>query len=475
MDLARLDATAQAELVRRGEATPIELVDAAIARIERVNPRLNAVVTPLFERAREAARGDLPDGPFRGVPFLLKDLQAALAGARLTSGSCFLADFVAPIDTELVRRHKRAGLVVVGKTNTPEMGILPVTEPVLFGPARNPWDPARTPGGSSGGSAAAVAAGIVPMAHGNDGGGSVRIPASCCGLFGLKPTRGRISYAPLLGDIMGGLVVEHALTRSVRDSARLLDATEGPTPGDPYAAPRPARPYAEEIGADPGRLRIAWSDRPPIPAPVDAECAAAVRAAAELCDELGHEVEEAAAPIPSELLYDAFMLLWRAGIAWSVAGAGQMTGREPVQESFEPLTWALYREGAGVAAPAYLGAVTTLQRIAREVAAFFQAHDLWLTPTIARLPLPVGELDGSSSDVDATLRRAAEFVPFTPLFNATGQPAMSVPVHWSEDGLPVGVQFAGRYGDEASLFRLASQIEEARPWADRTPPVWAGA
>jgi amidase len=468
----RLDATAQAALVARGDVTPLDLVEAAIARAERVNGPLNAIVTPLYERARAAAAGPLPDGPFRGVPFLLKDLQAALAGVRMTSGSRSLADFVAPIDTELVRRHKTAGLVIIGKTNTPELGILPVAEPQIFGPARNPWNLDRTPGGSSGGSAAAVAAGIVPMAHANDGGGSIRIPASCCGLFGLKPTRGRISYAPLLGDVMNGLVVEHAVTRSVRDSARLLDCTAGPAPGDPYVAPPSPRPFADEVGRPPGRLRIAWTDVPPIPASIDPACREAVRDAVRLCEELGHEVEEAAPSLPGDLIYDVFIRMWVAGVAWSVDGIAQMTGRAPTSDAFEPLTWAIYLRGREIRASEYLAAVTVLQRIARQVAQFFGTHDVWLTPTIAQPPIAVGQLDGSSDDVDATLRRAAEFVPFTALFNATGQPAMNVPLHWSEEGLPIGVQFAARYGDEATLFRLAAQLEEARPWADRTPPVW---
>jgi amidase len=470
----RLDATAQAALVADGDVTPLELVEAAIDRAERVNGALNAIVTPLYDEARTLAAGPLPAGPFRGVPFLLKDLQAALAGVRMTSGSRFLADFVAPIDTNLVRRYKATGLVVLGKTNAPELGILPVTEPALFGPTRNPWDPDRTPGGSSGGSAAAVAAGIVPMAHANDGGGSIRIPASCCGLFGLKPTRGRISYAPLLGDIMNGLVVDHAVTRSVRDSARLLDATAGSAPGDPYVAPAPLRPFAEEVGAPTERLRIAWTDRPPIPATVDPACRDAVRDAARLCEELGHAVEEATPELPSEVIYDAFITMWKAGIAWGIEGSARMTGRTPIAAAFEPLTWALYRQGLEIRATDYLAAVTTLQRIARQVAQFFQSYDLWLTPTIARPPIDVGELDGSSDDADATLRRAAEFVPFTGLFNATGQPAMNVPLYWSENGLPIGVQFAARYGDEPSLFRLAAQLEEARRWDDRKPSIWAG-
>ena len=473
-DLARLDATAQAELVRRGEVTPLELVDAAIGRIERANSALNAVITQTFERARNAARGALPDGPFRGVPFLLKDLSAAWAGVRTTSGSAFLKDFAPPVDSVLVQRYRAAGLVFLGKTNCPEFGFLPTTEPVLFGATRNPWDPSRTPGGSSGGSAAAVASGMVPIAHGNDGGGSIRIPASCCGLVGLKPTRARITQAPLLGDVMGGLVVDHALARTVRDSAALLDATAGPAPGDPYAAPPPARAFLAEVGADPGRLRIAWSASNPIAAPVHPDCVRAVEDAAALCADLGHDVEEAAPAIDGDLLYESFFAVWLAGHAWGIDGMARATGRKPGGESFEPLTWALYRIGREIRAPDYLLAVTALQRIAREVAEFFARYDLWLSPTLAEPPVPLGTFDRQSTDAPAVFRRASEFVPFTPLFNATGQPAVSLPLHWNDSGLPIGVQLAARFGDEATLLRLAAQLEQARPWAGRTPPVWAG-
>lgn len=293
-ELALLDAIAQAELVRRKEVKPIEMVEAAIERIERVNPAINAVVTPMFDEARAAAGGTLPDGPFTGVPFLLKDLLAAYAGVRMTSGSAFLRDFVPDHDSELVARHKRAGLIVVGKTNTPEYGIMPTTEPALFGPTRNPWDTTRATGGSSGGSAAAVAAGLVAFAHGNDGGGSIRIPASCCGVFGLKPTRARNPLGPDFGDMFSGLVAEHALTRSVRDSAALLDATSGSEIGDPYCAPPPARPFLHEVGADPGKLRIAFTTVAPSGATVHPDCVRAVIDAAKLCSDLGHEVVEAA-------------------------------------------------------------------------------------------------------------------------------------------------------------------------------------
>ena len=314
-DLAFLDATAQAELVRRKEVQAIELVEAAIERIERLNPELNAVVTKMYEQAHAVATGELPDGPFAGVPFLLKDLGAPYDGVRMTLGTNLLRDFVPSHDSEFVARLKRAGLIILGKSNTPEFGLLPTTEPHLFGPCRNPWDTNRTTGGSSGGSAAAVAAGLVPMAHANDGGGSIRIPASCCGLFGLKPTRARNPLGPDFGDLMSGLVIDHAVTRSVRDSAALLDATSGPDVGDPYWAPPPERPFLQEVGADPGRLRIASTTTAATGVPVHADCVSAVRDAVALCADLGHEVVEAAPTVPGELVAQAFMTVWSVGCA----------------------------------------------------------------------------------------------------------------------------------------------------------------
>lgn len=473
-DLASLDATAQADLVRRKEVKPIELVDATIERIERVNPQLNAVILPLYDQAREAAKGPLPDGPFVGVPYLLKDIIASYAGVPLTSGSAFTKDFIPDHDSELVCRLKRAGLIILGKTNTPELGLLPTTEPRLFGPTRNPWDTTRTTGGSSGGSAAAVASGVLPMAHANDGGGSIRIPASCCGVFGLKPTRARNPLGPDLGDVESGLVVEHAVTRSVRDSAALLDATCGPDVGDPYWAPPPARPFIEEVGADPGRLRIAFTTKTLTGADVHPDCAAAVEDAAALCQELGHEVSEGAPQINIEALTPAFMVLWAAGCAANIDGAALLTGRAATPDQFEPLTWALAEQGRLQSAPAYVLSVGLLQRVARDVARFFLDYDIWLTPTLAEPPVPLGSFDSPPENPLLGMIRAGEFVPFTPICNVTGQPAMSVPLHWNAEGLPIGTHFVARFGDEATLFRLAAQLEEARPWAKRRPPVWAG-
>jgi amidase len=470
-EIVSLDAIAQAALVYRGQVKPIEVVDAAIAQVERLNPALNAVVTLLFEQARAAALGPLPDGPFRGVPFLLKDLLASYAGVRMTSGCSFLRDFVPDHDSELVARLKRAGLIIIGKTNTPELGILPTTEPRLFGPCRNPWDSSRTTGGSSGGSAAAVAAGMVTMAHANDGGGSIRIPASCCGVFGFKPTRARNPLGPDFGDIMSGLVVEHAVTRTVRDSAALLDATAGPDPGDPYCAPPPVRPFAQEVGADPGRLRIAFTTVAPSGVPIHADCVRAVQDAAKLCSELGHEVTEAAPTMDALQFATSFIAIWAAGTAEAIEGAALQTGRKPTPDQFEELTWALAEQGRGVTASSYLLALNSLQRIARQIARFFTGHDIWLTPTLAEPPMRLGSFDPRPGNSLFGLQRAAAFVPFTPLCNVTGQPAMSVPLFWNAEGLPVGIHFVGRFGEEATLFRLAGQLEAARPWRARRPKI----
>ena len=472
-ELAFLDATAQAELVRKKEVTALELVEAAIERIERFNPTLNAVVTPMYEQARAAAIGKLPEGSFTGVPFLLKDILASYAGVRMTLGSSFMRDFVSTEDSELVVRLKRAGLNILGKTNAPELGLLPTTEPRLFGPSRNPWDTSRTTGGSSGGSSAAVAAGLVPMAHGNDGGGSIRIPASCCGLFGLKPTRARNPLGPVFGDIMNGLVVEHAVTRTVRDSAALLDVTAGPDVGDPYWAPPPERPFLDEVGAAPGRLRIGFTEKAATGVLVHADCVNAVRDAAVLCADLGHDVVEAAPAVDGGLVSHAFMTLWSVGCSSTIDGVALTTGRQPTQEQFEPCTWAICDMGRKQSASTYLLALTMLQAVSRQIARFFVEYDIWLTPTLAEPPLPLGAFDSPPDDPMYAMRRAADFVPFTPICNVTGQPAMSVPLFWNADDLPIGVHFVGRFGDEATLFRLAAQLEAARPWANRRPTVSA--
>ena len=471
-DLWRLDAIAQGELVREKSVRPIELVEAAIARIERLNPKLNAVVTPMFDRARAEASVASSDGPFAGVPFLMKDLLAEYAGVRFTGGSAFVDGRYTPeTDSELTRRLRRAGLIVIGKTNTPELGILPTTEPRLFGPTRNPWNLGRTAGGSSGGSAAAVAAGMVAMAHANDGGGSIRIPASCCGLFGLKPTRGRNPLGPHYGDLLSGLVVEHAVTRSVRDSATLLDVTAGPDLGDPYAAPPPERPYGEEVSRPPGFLRVAFTSSAATGVAVHADCVRAVREAATLCADLGHDVTEATPALAADTITQAFLTVWSAGTAWSIDDWARRTDQTPSPERFEPLTWGLYEMGTGRRAADYLLAIQDLQRVARQIAHFFVQYDVWLSPTLAEPPPSLGSFDAAPDNPMQGLLRAMQFVPFTPIFNATGQPAMSLPLFWNQENVPVGVQFAGRFGDEATLFRLAAQLEQARPWAGRWPAL----
>jgi amidase len=460
-ELATIDAMGQAALVRRGVVTAVELVEAAIARIERLNPLLNAVVTREDERALAAARGELPAGPFTGVPYLLKDLAVEWEGVRFTEGSRFLRDNVSRHDQELTTRLRRAGLVLLGKTNTPEFGSLPTCESALFGVTRNPWDTTRTPGGSSGGSAAAVAAGMVPMAYGNDAGGSIRYPASCCGLFGLKPSRARLPFGPEYGDVFSGLAVEHALTRSVRDSAVLLDATAGPGLGDPYWAPPPARPFAAEVGADPGRLRIAFTARPPGGQPVHPDCVAAVEDAARLCAELGHEVSERDLPGIDERVGGAINAMFGAAVAWIVAYWVRKLGREPEPDELEAHTRAWAEEGSRISAADYLLAVEDIQRFGRTVARFFTEVDLWLTPTLGEPPLPLAEAASSAS-----------FVAFPAwVANATGNPAMSMPLFWNGEDLPIGVHFLGRFGDEATLLRLASQLEAVRPWSGRAPAL----
>jgi len=473
-DLSELDATAQALLVREGQVSPAELVDAAIERIERVNPAINAVVTPMYDLARKAALDALPDGPLAGVPFLLKDLGAAFAGVPMTGGAAVLRDFVPEYDSEMVIRLKRAGLIVVGKTNTPELGCHATTEPRLFGATRNPWDTSRIPGGSSGGSAAAVAARLVPAAHGSDGGGSIRIPASCCGVFGLKPTRARTPQGPDNGHPSSLLVVGHALTRSVRDSAALLDATCGPDVGDPYWAPPRERPYTDEIGADPGKLRISFSVQTLAGKQVHSDCVNAVREAADLCAQLGHEVTEAAPEIDGDHLKDQFLFAFSSLVASSIERLSRATGRTLTADDFEPATWTACERGRALSAADYLLAVGDLQLISRQMGLFLTTCDIWLTPTLAEPPVPLGSFDRTLQEYrELGDEQVLSFIPFTPICNVTGLPGMSVPLHWNAAGLPVGTHFVGRFGDEATLFRLAAQMEEARPWADRRPPVCA--
>ena len=473
-DTTWLDATGQAELVRRDEVSPSELVAEAITRIEKLNPQLNAVIHELFDRAAAEASGPLPDGPFRGVPFLLKDLTAELAGTPLSEGLDFSGDYHSTGTQVLTQRYIDAGFVICGKTNTPELGILPTAEPRRFGASRNPWNTGHSTGGSSGGSAAAVASGMVPAAHANDGGGSIRIPASCCGLVGLKPTRGRNSMAPNYGDVMGGLVCEHVVTRTVRDSAAILDATAGPVPGDPYWAPPLRGPsFAAAAASAPPKLRIAVMTTSPSGSEVHADCVAAARAAATLCESLGHEIEDAAFDVDGDAFVAHFVNAWAAGNAWAIADWEHRLGRAVTEDDVEPLSWALIELGRSLSSAQYLVAVQNLQKISRQIAGYFEGIDVLLTPTLGEPPAPLGTFDSPPGEPLVGLFRSAAYVPFTPPFNVTGQPAISLPLHWNGGGLPIGVQFVGRFGDEETLLSLAGQLEQAAPWAGRRPPVSA--
>jgi amidase len=450
------DATGLAAAVRQREVSPAELVEETFRRIEATDAELNAFVT-----LNESALADEPaDGPFRGVPFAVKDLTDT-AGLRTTYSCRAFADRVPSEDAAAVRRLRRAGFVLIGKTNTPEFGSTAVTESALNGVCRNPWNLERTPGGSSGGAAAHVAAGVLPLAHGSDGGGSIRIPASCCGLFGLKPSRGRVSAAPY-GDGSFALSQQGPIAWTVRDAAALLDVLAGYEPGDSAWLPAPERPFAAEVGAPPGRLRVAWTTEPALPYPVEPPCADAARAAARLLEEIGHDVVEAAPPWHDDSVLDRFSYLWRMGPA--------LYGVPP--DSLEPLNRALAEAALETSALEYAQAVIALQRYARRVAAFWDDVDVVLTPTLAKLPVPIGWVF-EPDDPWEQFRRGGEFTPFTPALNVTGQPAASVPWDVAE-GLPVGVQLIARAGDEATLIRLAAQLEEARPWLDRTPPLSVG-
>jgi Asp-tRNA(Asn)/Glu-tRNA(Gln) amidotransferase A subunit family amidase len=467
------DALGLAELVRRGEVTPDELLDAAIERVEARNPAVNAVVMSLYDYGRKAIADGLPDGPLRGVPFLLKDLGGWLAGVKVTRGSRFFADAPPPAaDSEHVRRLKRAGLVIFGRTNSCEVGLSLTCEPQLYGPTRSPWDLARISGGSSGGAAAAVGARMVPIAHASDGFGSIRAPASCCGIVGLKPTRGRNTLAPYGGEGLGGCSAEHAVTLSVRDQAALLDATAGAGPGDPYVAPPPERPFLAEIGGNPGRLRIAFTRRTPNGAPVEAESLRALTEAAKLCADLGHHVEEVDPEIDRSAVVETFLTLAAANTVVNLA-SHPTKGRPPRPGEVEKVTYATGQLGEKITAADYVRATQTAHRLGRQMAAFHAGWDVLVTPALATLPPPLGWIDMMMDDVHEYWRRVFTFSPFTVWFNLTGQPAMVLPLSRTETGFPVSVQLAARYGDEATLLRLGSQLEGASPWFHRKPPVAA--
>jgi amidase len=467
-----LDATAQAGLVRRGEASPQDLVEAAIARIEAVNPQLDAVISTRFDQARAEAAGELPDGPFRGVPILFKDLGCIVAGEPTTFGIGPLRNRAMPVTSYLAEQFRAAGFVSLGRTNVPELGTAVTTEARCFPPARNPWHPDHSAGGSSGGSAAAVAAGMVPVAHANDGGGSIRIPASECGLVGLKPTRGRVSQGPLSAEGWAGATIDGAVTRTVRDAAGVLDVISGRMPGEPYYAPPLPRPLREEVGLDPGQLRIGLLDRPGVEGYLDhPQCRAAVTGAARLLESLGHHVDASAPSAMFEPEFaDHFGVVIAADVEASFQAFEMMLNRPIGEQEIEPRNVAYRHAGKALGVVTYLQSRAWIGMWARRMATWWTDHDVLLTPTVAA---PPPELGWFTAEPHEETRRIISFIPYTPQFNLTGQPAVSLPLHWTPEGLPVGVQLVAEYGREDLLIRLSSQLEQAAPWRDRHPPVRA--
>ncbi len=465
------DGTGLADLVRKKQVTAAELLGEAIARTAKVDPQINAVVVKHYDYAQRQIDKGLPDGPFTGVPFLLKDLDI-LEGTRTTSGASVYRDNVADHTGTLAQRFLASGVTIFGKSSSPEFGLMPTTESRLFGPTRNPWNLAHSSGGSSGGAAAAVAARILPVAHASDGGGSIRIPASASGVFGLKPTRARNPLGPDRGEGWGGFSCGHVVSISVRDSAAMLDATHGPEPSSPYIAPPPERPFAEEAGREPGRLRIAFTDRSPYGDAIDPEIAAAVREVAKLLAGLGHHVEERA-PVLAADPAAVMTTIVSGNTALSVRQAEQRFGRAMTDSDFEILTLATAHNAGKTAATDYVAAQLSAFQISRGLAAFFATCDVFLCPTLCSPPLRIGELNTMSQDLSHIAPILRRYMPATAMFNMSGQPAMSVPLAWSASGLPLGMMFSARYGDEATLFRLAAQLEQERPWRDKLPPVCA--
>ena len=467
------DATGLAALIAGGQVSAAEVLDAAIERAERLQLSINGITIPLYEHARAAARTGLPAGPLSGVPFLLKDLGAQLSGTRTSGSGKLWRDFVADHDSTLVARYRAAGLNIFGKSASPEMGLAPSTEPAMYGPCRNPWNLAYSAGGSSGGSAAAVAARILPMAHATDGGGSIRIPASACGLFGLKTTRARNPSGPDVGEGWGGQAVAHCVSISVRDSAALLDVSAGPDIGDPYWAPPPAGRFVDEVERAPGRLRIALCVTPWNDEPVDAECRQSAEDAARLCESLGHHVAVGWPEFDTAAFRAATRTLVAANVLATLETRAKAVGKTLEASDVEPLTWSIVELGRGCTAADYARSITTIHAVGRVVARFFAGYDILLTPTMCSPPWPIGVLSLSAGDTTAYFTALNRSIGFTSLFNASGNPAASLPVHWSAQGLPVGVQIVAPFGDEATIFRLAAQIETARPWKDRRPPLLA--
>lgn len=470
-EYADYDGLGLAALVHAKEVKPSELVEEAIGRAERLNPKLNFVVFKDYDRARAAARAPLPGGAFSGVPFFLKDIFGLAQGMPTRQAARFMPAIPSPHDCLLVARYRAAGFVLLGKTNVPEFGLVPTTESTLYGPARNPWNLEHSTGGSSGGSAAAVAARVVPLAHANDGGGSIRIPASCCGLVGLKPTRARMSYGPDFGEVIDGLGNDHVVSRSVRDTAAALDATAGSVEGDPYWAPPQPASYLDALQEKPKRLRIAFSTKKLDGRPLHSDCVAAVEAAAKLCESLGHVVEEAAPDLNQEALIPAFMAFWAANLAAGIDYIAKLTGQTPTAAQFEGLTWGLYEAGKRIGASEYLHAKGAMQGAARRAAQFHETYNVWVSSTLGAPPVKLGAFDMNERDPAKSFAPLIDYVPFTAMQNVTGQPAINVPLHWNAAGLPIGVHFVGRFGDEATLLQLAGQLEKAAPWAQRRPKL----
>lgn len=488
-EYSNYDGLGLAELVRKKKVSPAELVEEAITRIETHNPKLNAVVYKLYERARTAAKGKLPDGPFMGVPFMMKDLTATLEGLPTSHGNKLWKNIPATVSSELARRWENSGVIVVGKTNTPEFGLTPYTESDTLGPACNPWDTTRTPGGSSGGSGAAVAARMVPLASGGDGGGSIRIPSSACGIFGLKPTRGRTPTGPIIGESWQGFAIEHVLTRSVRDSAAMLDATKGPDVGAPYVIPD-SGPFLNEVNTKPGKLRIAFSTTPMLGKNVHADCVKGVEETVSLLKELGHEVMEDAPTIHGEEYSLNFLTIIAGQLRADIEEIAEIAGKKVSLDDFDTSTFGVGLFGTILKASDYARAVRYLQMISRDIGRFFENYDVLLTPVLNQPPVKIGALQPSAAEqtqlkliartgatwvleamnvIKPLAAQTFEFVPWTPVFNVTGQPAMSVPLHWNAEGLPIGMHFVGKWGDETTMFRLAGQLEKARPWFDKAP------
>lgn len=490
-EYGNFDAVGLAALVREGQVSPTELLDEALERTAAVNPRINAVIHLMENRAREAIASGLPDGPFRGVPFLIKDLMTAYAGEPMRMGSRLFRDYVPADDEELTRRYRRAGLVIFGKTNTPEFGLTNVTEPELFGPTRNPWNLELTSSGSSGGSAAAVAARIVPAANANDGGGSIRTPASNCGLVGLKPSRGRNPAGPHTPDVWFGMIGEHVVSRTVRDSAALLDATAGDYPPQLMKLPRPERPFLDETIRDPGRLRVAFSFDPGLGTSLHPENRKALDATTARLAGLGHELVEVRLPLPPEAFIEHYSALVAADTAAQLRAARTLVQREASSDDVELATWVLAKLGEALSAADVAEALREVQAFSRQWLGWSAAFDVLLTPAVGVPPmrigayampalqrqglklltaLPAAALLSQRSKIVEASEAVFEAAPYTMVANATGQPSMSLPLHWTEDGLPMGMLFTARTGDEATLFRLAAQLEQAMPWKDRRPP-----